>query len=392
VCGILSKKKGKTKAATGGIVCGIIASVFFALILILMVIMASTDDDKNPMELSQYYGKSIATLEQEMNLSLEEDGTSYYSGTFSINTDEDGNIMRFSMIFTPLVDEDYTFEGISMQDSIEDAAEKLLKKGYTLAQDDDDAQVYESQDDMVVLLTRTSEDEYYLQYMSMITYAEQPEDDYMGNEDMGYYVTDTAWGNTISTHVYYAYTVNSFGSNIVRVECEITNISDDSITFDAEDYYVLDNDGVSVDVNITDYDYKEISAGTSFRATLSFTCPETSNTDLSMMTMTADNEMFNLGDKPQSESEKKEFYGTYNRAKSKLIILETGDNSYQLYEIVYLGDEPTINTYDISLDENNMFYKGYAQYLWVPEEYAIYAYDSTWEEIDENQTPWTKDY
>lgn len=346
-------------------------------------------NDKN--DLANYYGKNVSLLEENMGISLEVDGKSYYSGTFYLDTDEDNNIVGISMIYNPIIDETVTFAGITMQDSIEDAASKLEANGYTLDEEDSiAAQVYKNQSGMVVTIMLTAEDEYVLNCMSDSAYAEQQEDD----EITGYYITDTAYGDTIATHVFYAYTEDSWGSNMVRVECEITNISEESITFNARDYYKLDNNGVTINVNSTDYDYKEISAGYSFNATLSFTCPENSNTDLSLMTMTADNLEFNLGDKPQNSEEMQEFAGTYNRFNggNKIIVLDNGDGTYSVQEIVTIGDETITNNYEnVTLDENNIFYLNRGAYLWSPDEYTVYSYDTTWDKIDENQTPWVKD-
>lgn len=348
------------------------------------------NESNDPNDLSNYYGKNVSLLEENMGISLEVDGKSYYSGTYYLDTDENNNIIGISMIYNPMIDETATFEGITMQDNIEEAASKLEANGYTLDEDDSiAAQVYKNQSGMVVSIMLTDEDEYVLNCMSESAYAESQQES--AEENTGYYVTDTAYGDTIRTHVLYAYTENSWGSNMVRVECEITNISDDSITFNASDYYKLDNNGVAINVNSTDYDYKEISAGYSFKATLSFTCPENSNTDLSLMTMTADNLEFNLGDKPQNSEEMQEFAGTYNRSGNKIIILDNGDGTYNVQQIVTLGDETITNNYtNVTLDENNLFYLNMGAYLWSPDEYTIYSYDPEWDKIDDTQTPWVK--
>lgn len=425
VCGISSKSKEESKAATGGIVCGIIATIIFVLIVGVAISVnvfsesnstnSSTETDseaivtteevvettattektntkeeqtKDKNDLSGYYGKNVSELEKVLGYSLEKDGSTYYSGVFYLGTDENNNIINISMVFNPIIEDDFTFEGISMQDTIEAAASKLEAKGYTL-EEDSDSKVYKN-NGMVVALTATAEDEYLLDFMNDEAYASL-QDEQENDTPEGYYVTDTAWGDTIRTHVYYAYTENSWGSNIVKVECEITNLSDESITFDARDYYQLDNNGITVNVNGTDYDYKEISAGYSFKATLSFTCPENSNTDLSLMTMTADNLEFNLGDKPQNSEEMQEFAGTYNRPGNKIIVLDNGDGTYTVQKIVEIGGETTINEYtNVTLNENNIFYLDRGGYLWSPEEYTIYSYDPTWDEIDKDQTPWVK--
>lgn len=342
-------------------------------------------NDKN--DLANYYGKNVSLLEENMGISLEASERFYYFESVSLNTDEDNNITEISIMYNPLIEETLTFEGITAQDTTKDAISKLEEKGYKVSIDEDNTKLYEK-DGMIVELLITAEDDYVLNYMSDSAYAERQEED----EITGYYITDTAYGDTIATHVFYAYTEDSWGSNMVRVECEITNISEDSITFNARDYYKLDNNGVTINVNSTDYDYKEISAGYSFNATLSFTCPENSNTDLSLMTMTADNLEFNLGDKPQSSEEMQEFAGTYNRSGNKIIVLDNGDGTYSVQQIVTIGDETITNNYEnVTLDENNIFYLNRGAYLWSPDEYTVYSYDTTWDKIDENQTPWVKD-
>lgn len=423
VCGISSKKNGETKAAKAGIICGIIGSILFLLIVIYAISVnisnepASTgvkpteaivtteevaeanttnestteEESKDKNDLSQYYGKSISELQDSTGMEMEKDGNAYYAGTLFLNTDNNDKIISMSMTFNSTVGEGVlNFEGITANDTIKDAANKLESAGYKLEKDS----VYKGKNNMMVLLSDISEEEFYLQYISEEEYATQENKEQESDDTPEeYYVTDTAWGNTIRTHVEYAYTENSWGSNMVRVECEITNITDDSITFDASDYYKLDNNGVAVNVNGTDYDYKEIAAGYSFKATLSFTCPENSNTDLSLMTMTADNLEFNLGDKPQSDEEMKGFAGTYSRhdGSSRIMVSDNGDETYNVQEIVAIGDETMIDKYtNVTLDENNMFYLNRGCYLWSPDEYAIYSYDTTWDKIDENQTPWVK--
>lgn len=416
-CIAMKDKSRKQTMAKTGLVMSILSGVLFFLLLFLIGLGSEettteeattqrttqevmTEDktkeetrkddklnDKN--DLANYYGKNVSLLEENMGISLEASERFYYFESVSLNTDEDNNITEISIMYNPLIEETLTFEGITAQDTTKDAISKLEEKGYKVSIDEDNTKLYEK-DGMIVELLITAEDDYVLNYMSDSAYAEQQEED----EITGYYITDTAYGDTIATHVFYAYTEDSWGSNMVRVECEITNISEDSITFNARDYYKLDNNGVTINVNSTDYDYKEISAGYSFNATLSFTCPENSNTDLSLMTMTADNLEFNLGDKPQNSEEMQEFAGTYNRFNggNKIIVLDNGDGTYSVQQIVTIGDETITNNYEnVTLDENNIFYLNRGAYLWSPDEYTVYSYDTTWDKIDENQTPWVKD-
>lgn len=347
--------------------------------------------DKN--DLSGYYGKSVHEIEKIIGYELEKDGDTYYSGAYFIGVDEDENVTSITMIFNPITEESTTFEGINMQDSIEDASKKLEANGYTLEEEDSSSKIYRDEGDMIVSINAVSEEEYILDYMSDELYiARKEEYENYAVDSEGYYITDTATGDTIETHVYYAYTQNMYDNNVINVVCKITNISNDSIVFDAGDYYELDNNGLIANVNTTDYDYREISSGYSFKATLSFTCPGNSNKDLSCMNMTADGLNFNLGDKPQSENEKKEFYGIYNRPLSKIIILDNYDDTYTVYKITKIGDEVYRDNYkNVTLDENNIFFMNNGSYLWSPDECTIYPYDSTWEEIDETQNPWVKD-
>lgn len=424
VCGIVSKKNGKSKAATAGIVCGIISSIIFILIIgyAISVNISSDTDNKttteaivkteeaveaiatteettteetnkeNIIDISAYYGKNISEFEKDTGITLNEDGNGiYYSDNFSFVMDESGNIIDLAMTFNPTLDDTFTFEGITMQDSMEEAANKLKENGYDY---DEDAMIYKNEDGIIISLIMSNEDEYILEYMTYGIYMQQY-GDYETSEITGYYPGDTAYGDTIKTYVEYAYTEDSWGSNMVRVECEITNISDESITFNPRDYYQLDNNGVTINVNGTDYDYKEISSGYSFKATLSFTCPEGSNKDLSLMTMTADNLEFNLGSKPQSSEEMQGLAGEYSRfnGKSRIIISDNGDGTYDVQTFNTIGDETYIDKYtNITLDENNIFYvNGDAGYLWEPDEYTLYSYDGTWDKINENQTPWVKE-
>lgn len=343
------------------------------------------DKTKDSNDISSYYGKNISEFENASGIHFEKDDNSYSDGNQFVDIDENGNIIAIYMRINPTVEETFTFEGIGMKDSIDDAEKKLTENGYTFEEG-----VYKNQDGMVVTLLEMQDDEYLLNCESIDQYIGDNEE----SEVTGYYPGDAAYGDTIKTFVEYAYTEDSWGSNMVRVECEITNISDESITFNPRDYYQLDNNGVIINVNGTDYDYKEISAGYSFKATLSFTCPEGSNKDLSLMTMTADNLEFNLGSKPQNSEEMEEFAGEYSRfdGKSRIIIFDNGDGTYNVKDIFTIGDETTVNKYtNVTLDENNIFYLNYGAYLWSPDEYTIYSYDYTWDKIDENQTPWVKD-
>lgn len=414
VGGIISKKKGKTKAATGGIVCGIIGSVLLVIVLIIGLfftspsksnssttteVIATTEvttekveskkESKKENDLALYYGKSISELKDNTDIALEGEENYYYSGAISVSTNEKGIITEMGLYVGPMTeDSNYTLEGIGSKDSIDDACKKLEANGYILDVDAD-SKLYKN-DNIVVSLTPITESEFNVVYTNNTDYELKQEE----SQDDGYYVTDTAYGTKIKTHVYYAYTEHEFGSNIVTVECEITNLSDESITFISRDYYQLDNNGLIINVNGTDYDYKEIAAGYSFKAALAFTCPENSNTDLSLMTMTADNLEFNLGDRPQNEEEKKEFYGTYSRhgGKSRIMVSDNGDGTYDVQTITSIGEDETITNKitNVTLDDNNIFYLNMAAYLWSPDEYTIYSYDPTWEKIDENQPPWVK--
>lgn len=343
------------------------------------------DKTKDSNDISEYYGKNISEFENASGISFEKDGDSYSDGNQFVDTDEDGNIIAIYMRINPTIEETFTFEGIGVNDSIDDAENKLKESGYTFEEG-----VYQKDGKGVTLLL-TDEDEYLLNCESFDVYT----GDYETSEITGYYPGDTAYGDTIETYVEYAYTEDSWGSNMVRVECEITNISDESITFNPRDYYQLDNNGVTINVNGTDYDYKEISSGYSFKATLSFTCPEGSNKDLSLMTMTADNLEFNLGSKPQSSEEMQGLAGEYSRfnGKSRIIISDNGDGTYDVQTFNTIGDETYIDKYtNVTLNENNIFYvNGDAGYLWEPDEYTIYSYDGTWDKINENQTPWVKE-
>lgn len=86
-----------------------------------------------------------------------------------------------------------------------------------------------------------------------------------------------------------------------------------------------------------------------------------------------------------------EFAGTYNRSGNKIIVLDNGDGTYDIQQVVNIGDETITNKFtNVTLDENNIFYLNKGAYLWSPDEYTIYSYDPTWEKINENQTPWVK--
>ena len=223
----------------------------------------------------------------------------------------------------------------------------------------------------------------------------QQEDTEEDSENKIYYPGDTAYGDTITTYVDYAYAEDSYGSNIINVQCNITNSSDDSITFSARDYYQLDNDGLTTDVNMTDYEYKEIASGYSFKAKLTFTCPEGSNKDLSSMTMTADNLTFNLGSKPQNEEEMAGLAGTYSRfeGSSRITITDNGDDTYNIRQVTVIGSDAYINNYkNVYLDENNYVRSGETMhYLWKPEEYALYSCDSLSGKLNEDQKEWVKE-
>lgn len=339
VCGVNSNKREKTKAATAGIICGIIGTVIFSLVIIYAIsvnisnglsdtehkpteAIVTTEDtvetttteeptteeavtteekeeSKDKNNLTQYYGKSISELQESTGIEMQKDGDAYYTGTLFLNTDNNDKIISMSMTYyydNEPVENELNIEGIITNDSILDAANKLEAAGYKFKKDDKDTKIYIDESNMIVTLSNILQNDIemlYVEYMTEEVYTNQQNE---SNDNMitdEYHIGDTGYGNSISVKVIdaevYEYTLNE-----LEVKCEITNTSDETIRFDAEDYFSISINNIKIDDCFSDYDMTEIPAGSSFQATISCFIPNDYDKNSSSIIMTADGIEFNL--------------------------------------------------------------------------------------------------
>lgn len=122
-----------------------------------------------------------------------------------------------------------------------------------------------------------------------------------------YYLTDTVASGKLYTEVRYAYIDKPYGEPIICVNCVIQNNSPENITFVASDYFSLDNEGIIKTATVSDYDYVEIATGAKIVTDIKFVYPSNANMGFYNMTMTIEDTLVSLADKPQSESEKMSF-------------------------------------------------------------------------------------
>lgn len=333
VCGVNSNKREKTKAATAGIICGIIGTVIFSLVIIYAIsvnisngpsdtehkpteAIVTTEDtvetttteeptteeavtteekeeSKDKNNLTQYYGKSISELQESTGIEMQKDGDAYYTGTLFLNTDNNDKIISMSMTYyydNEPVENELNIEGIVTNDSILDAANKLEAAGYKFKKDDKDTKIYIDENNMIVTLSNISQNDMemlYVEYMTEEVYTNQQ------NESNNY--DKYGIGDTISTNIINAEIVElTDGIYRLDVECEITNISNETIKFNTNDYFSLNINGIIIDNSGSDYDLTEITSGTQFKTTVRFPLPDNCTTDINDMIMTADGVEFNL--------------------------------------------------------------------------------------------------
>ena len=188
------------------------------------------------------------------------------------------------------------------------------------------------------------------------------------------YISQVANGNRISTCVEYAYTDVDYGYRNIYVVCSISNRTSDTLTFNANDMFELDNHGIIVDGS-SDYDYQKLGgSGYSYNITIVFRCPKNASYDISTMSMMADGVKINL-DTPNDSTSKGKFEGAYYSGTSCVYIKNMFDRTYKIIDIIHFtsdaSDSPYIDVYDAKLDSKNNFLIGRALYHWDQNNYSI---------------------
>lgn len=188
------------------------------------------------------------------------------------------------------------------------------------------------------------------------------------------YISQVANGNRISTCVEYAYTDVDYGYRNIYVVCSISNRTSDTLTFNANDMFELDNHGIIVDGS-SDYDYQKLGgSGYSYNITIVFRCPKNASYDISTMSMMADGVKINL-DTPNDSTSKGKFEGAYYSGTSCVYIKNMFDGTYKIITIYHFtsdaSDSPYIDVYDAELDSKNNFLIGRALYHWDQNNYSI---------------------
>lgn len=186
------------------------------------------------------------------------------------------------------------------------------------------------------------------------------------------YVSDTVRGNNLEVTVLLAYITTNSDYRIVKVLCDITNVTNENMTFISSNYFSLNNGGIINEGYDVDYDYQTLAPGTKFRTTIFFSFPANANGNRNSMTMTVDGIDVSLADKPYGNDE---FSGTY--------YLDGGSNMYviekisgNIYSVVKFSSLPEIITGNVTLNSDNTFEFNGDQYTWDPAAGSIYSYSS----------------
>lgn len=162
-----------------------------------------------------------------------------------------------------------------------------------------------------------------------------------------------------------------WGNQKVNCLCDITNKSGDVQTFNSSDILELDNNGVLGEAS-SDYDGQRITSGTDVRMIIAFNFPDKSNIDLSSMKLNGNGKNILFTAKPQTKENIKKFEGTYECGEMKMVFIEQSPNIYHLFDYNPVSG---VEESTISIDENNRFKIGACEYIWIPEESAIYVTD-----------------
>lgn len=182
--------------------------------------------------------------------------------------------------------------------------------------------------------------------------------DSSGNEEYGgeevYYPGNTVCGDNIEA------TLLAYYNSGTELICyfNIVNVSGETITFNAGDYFSLNANGIIEQGYSADYDWETISNGAAFSTFVNFYLPNNFSINYDMMYLTMDGQTISFRSDPQY-SDLDSFEGTYRTNNGGLyyMILNNGDGTYNVVT-VSPNVTPNVSIWNTTLYDDNSFYIG----------------------------------